>query len=209
MGKKLSVVSDNNELLRAFNRAMRAVAGTEVVTYESAPHSDQTITIFVMESTDFDSWLWGEFRVRSRAPLVVLGFEDKESFVSKHPVFKKHIVNHAYIEIPFRLRQLVSVLEKIRPIYDDDTRRFMVNDFCKAYEYALITHGLKIIANDKELTLKNLKAVEDFYEAKGDKDKIDFLAKTTREMRESNEWLDMAAKAKKRLVGDFQERKDV
>lgn len=166
--KKVLLVSENEGLYKSLRRALKATGAIKVENYAGGFYGKQSVVIKIMDNNSIDAWLWMEFRKRALNPLIVIGMENKSSFIQNNPVFANYPEEHAYFQIPFDLNVLSTTIGKLKPIYDNVTRKLIVNGYSKGYEYKLITHNLKIIKGDKSATIKNLLQVKDFYHSKGD-----------------------------------------
>ncbi|MEW6419758.1 MAG: hypothetical protein AB1480_16865 [Nitrospirota bacterium] len=209
MERKIIIVSEDEELRESFNRAFKTLLGIKVIKFNKSFDRKTDIILYYLNksSKDFDGWFCGLFRKKSLNPLIVIGINNEGAFIRDNPVFRNHPYNHAYITIPFRLQQFMDILNKIKPVYDDDTRMFIVNDYCKNYEYSLVTHELKIINKDKEKTLNNFAIVRDFYKGAGNKNKVNFIDGIMKKIKENDDWLNIAIKAKQTLVNDVEKGK--
>lgn len=208
MERKVIIVSEDEEFYESLNRAFKAFLDIEVIKLKKSFGREMDIILYCLNngSKDFGNWLCGVFRKKSCNPLVVLGVMDKESFIRENPVFRDYPYNHAYIPIPFKLQQIMDTLNTIKPIYDEVTRKFIIKDYCKNYEYTLITHELKIIDDDKIMTINNIEKVKDFYKGKGDKDKVNFLTEKMEKIKVDDGWLSIAIDLKQRLANDLGRR---
>jgi hypothetical protein len=207
--RKIIFFSEDEELYKSFNRAFAALLGIEVIKFKKGFGREMDFILYCLNncSKDFGNWFCGVFRKKSRNPLIVVGVMDKKSFIQENPVFIGHPYNHIYISLPFRLQEFIDNLVKIIPIYDEDTRKFIIKDYCKNYEYTLVTHELKIMSNDKKKTLNNFSIVKDFYKGEGNSNKVKFLTEIMQKIKENSDWLNITVKAKQTLVNDVEKRK--
>lgn len=198
MTSKVSFFSDNEELYSSFKRALRAVGDIDV----SKNLVKNSIVMFVMENNkDFGSWLWGEFRTKKKAinPLLVIGTEDKASFLVRFPVFSTYSDEHAYIQIPFDLSELLNTINNLKPIYDHVTKKLIVADYSKGYEHKLITHDLKIVERDKKAAVENFLKVRNFYDSIGEKEIVKLINEKIKIMGNMDEWEQVAVEVKEGL----------
>jgi hypothetical protein len=193
------LVSSNNELFNSLRRALRYLASIDLRLF-SGRLTDGSTVIYVMENDDIDSWLWGQFRKKSRSPLLVLGFEDKVSFISRNPIFGVYAEEHAYFQIPFDLRNFIAKIQNMRPIYDDVTRELLVDEYSKGYEHKLITHDMKVIKGDKAASLDNLRQVRDFYQSKGDWKATRIIHEKIKAIETADDWEHVAFNLRKYLI---------
>ena len=169
------------------------------------------IVIFVLENNkDFDSWLWSEFRTKKKAlnPLLVIGIENKHSFINRHPIFINYSDEHAYIQIPFDLPELLNTINNLKPIYDHVTRKLIVADYSKGYEHKLITHDLKIVEGDKKATIGSLKNARDFYDSTGEKEIVKLIDEKIKIMENMDEWEQVAVEVKEYLESRFKAKRN-
>jgi hypothetical protein len=136
MKMEIVFISKNEELYKSFKRAFKVIYDVQISVPKRRFTHDNIVVVYdlVRNAKELERWLCSMFRQKSRNPLVVLGVVDKESFIQENSAFRNHPYNHAYLTIPFELQQLVDILNKIKPIYDEDTRKFIVKDYCKNYE---------------------------------------------------------------------------
>jgi len=200
--KKVILISENEELYKSFKRAFKAIVNLKVVGYLIKFGIKQNIVMNItIDNNDINTWLWGEFRSIKKAlnPLIVIGTEDKESFIKKNPVFSAYSDEHAYFRIPFDLNNFLGKVRNMKPIYDNVTRKLMVKDFSKGYEYTLITHDLKIIKGDKTPTIENLLQIRDFYQSKGDNKTAKIIDEKVKAINSKDDWEQVALEIKNYL----------
>ncbi len=197
--KKTILISKSEELNKSFNRAMKAIAKAGVVKYTGKFGNKFTVVILILESNNVDTWLWGTFRKKANNPLIIINMEDKKSFLNRNPVFSVYSDEHAYFQIPFDLNEFINTVINLKPIHDDVTRKLIVNDYSKGYEYKLITHDLKIVEGDKKATIENFLKVRDFYDSIGEKKIIKLIDEKIKIMENMDEWEQVAVEAKEYL----------
>jgi len=187
--KKCIIVTDNDELYLSFRRAIRVHCGLDVIKFDGK-YGDKNSVVLLFEESNFESWLWGEFRGRKSAlnPLVLLGTEDEASFKQRNAVFKPYSAEHTYLRIPFDLKQLVQVIEEMKPIFDQVTRKIIVNNFAKEYEWKLITHDLKIIAGDKDSSIRNIMKAQEYYASINDMTAINCIKDGLESIDPDSDW---------------------
>lgn len=199
---KATLICASEELYKSFKRAFKAIANYEVVKYSGKFKGKQNIIMNIIENYDnMDSWLWGEFRTKKRAlnPLIVIGIESGKKLMDKYPIFLDYPDEHAYFQIPLDLKGLLNTVNRLKPIYDNDTRRIIVSDYSKGYEHKLITHDLKIIKGDKQATMNNLLAAKNFYHAKGDREILKIIDGSIKEIQMQDDWEQIAMDTKQYL----------
>jgi hypothetical protein len=192
---KVVVISENVELSNALKRAFKALADIEIVKNLRS----ECCVIFVLDHVkDFDSWLWGEFRMRKKAlnPLIVIGTDEEDVFISRNPLFSTIKDQHTYFQIPFDLQYLLDVIKQMKPIHDQDTRRLIVCDFSKGYEHRLVMHDFKIIKGDNKQTRDHIETVRNFYKDKGDVVTVRFIENKLKEMESNEAWNVVACELK-------------
>lgn len=204
--KDVIIISKSEELYRSLKRAINTIANINATQYESKYGNKQAIVIYIIEDVEIDSWLWGEFRKKALNPLIVIGFEDKRSFISKHPLFVDYSEEHAYIQIPFDLIELIKTLIKLKPIYNHAIRRVIVNDYSKAFEHKFITHDTKIIKEDKVQTISNFLQAKDFYSEKAENEIVKIIGKEVGLIKKSDDWQQIAFNLKKYLEARLKDR---
>ena len=200
---RVAVFTDNEELYSSLTRAFRAVYGVKIVIFRDLARKAETPVIYDNLTADegtFEKWVCGFFRRKLRNPLVVIGATDEESFIRTHPILSVYCYNHAYVSVPCGLEQLHAALTKLKPVDDEDTRRFIINDYCRDYEYALVTHDLKIVGGDRDLTILNFERVRDFYQGKRDRKTVEYLKMMLSRMRKEPVWMSTAQEAQKELI---------
>jgi hypothetical protein len=198
--KKVILINNENEdLYKFFKRALKTITDINVIRYNGKFGNKQKIVVFILENNHFYTWLWSEFRTKALNPLIVIGLEDKSFFISKNPVFATYKEEHAYFQIPFDLKNLITTIERLKPIYDHTTRKLIVADYAKGYEHKLITHDLKIIKGDKKTTIDNFFKVKEFYASKGERKLVNFLNNKLELLTNLNEWEDKAVEIKEFL----------
>jgi hypothetical protein len=200
--KSATLVSEDEELYRALKRASKAIANIRLEKYFRKVNGKDKVVIYQLNSREFSSWYCGEFRTKKRAlnPLIIIGTEDKESFLHQNPILKFYSDEHAYFQIPFSLRKFLDKISNLKHIYDQSTRKLMVKEFCSGYEYKLITHDLKIIKDNKTATIDNLLQVRDFYLSKGDNKTAKIIDKKIEKIQSRDDWEQIALEMKNDLV---------
>jgi len=197
--KVILLHNENVYFYKSFKRALKEIADINVVRYNGKFGNKQNIVLLFLENNHFDTWLWSEFRTKALNPLIVIGLEDKSSFISKNPVFTTYKEEHAYFQIPFDLKNLITTIERLKPIYDHITRKLIVADYAKGFEHKLITHDLKIIKGDQKATIDNFLKVQEFYASKGERKLVNFIDKKLELLNSLNEWEHIAVEIKKYL----------
>ncbi len=196
--KKIVLLYDNDEIYNSFKRAFKAIANIEVEKYSN--NINKNVVVMYMKSIDnIEHWMWKEFRKKSLNPLIAIGFENNKSFINKNPVFVDYYKEHAYIQIPFDLTEILSIIKDLKPIYDNVTKKIIINDYSKGYEYILITHDLKIIKGNKTATIDNLIGVKEFYHSKGDSKVVKTINEKIKEIETNDDWEQIAFKIKQDL----------
>ncbi len=201
LNKKAVLISENEELYGSFKRAFKTIANFELIRYSGEFKRKQNVVISIKEDNDIDSWLWSEFRTKKKAlnPLIVIGTKDKSSFFNSNPVFTDYSKEHIYIQIPFDLMELLNAISKLKPIYDNVTRKLIVSDYSKGYEYKLITHDLKIIKGDQQTTIDNLIKVKEFYSSKGNSKIVKIINERIKGIQANDDWEQTALEIKQYL----------
>lgn len=195
---KALLLSGNNELFSSLKRAMKFLVNIDLLKFSGRFHKNNTV-IYDMDKNEIDSWLWGKFRIKALSPLVVIGAEDKDSFINKNPVFSAYSDEHAYFQIPFELSIFIDKVHNMKPVYDHVTRKQMVKDFSNEHEHKLITHDLKIIKGDKTATIDNLLQVRDFYRSKGHRKIVNIIDEKIKEIQTKDNWEKIALEIKQHL----------
>jgi len=188
---RATLYSTSEDLYSSLKRALKFIAGIDLLRFSERFHKNITV-IYDMDKNEFDSWFWGKFRIKALSPLVVIGTEDKDLFINKHPVFSAYSDEHVYFQIPFDLKKMIFAIKKLKPIHDHNTRKYMVGDFSKGYEIRLITHDLKVIKGNKQSTMDNILKAKDFYYTKGDTKIVSFISRKIKEMQTKEHWEDTA-----------------
>jgi len=196
---KALFISNNHDLFNSLRRALRYLASIELCLF-SGRFTEGNTVIYVVENDEFNSWLWGQFRKKSRSPLLVFGFEKKDTFISRNPVFVAYSDEHAYFKIPFELPLIVDRLSRVKPLRDHDTRKRMVADYSQGYEFKLITHDLKIIQGNKDLTLDNFLQIRDFYLSQDNTNFVKIIDDKLVVIKESGEWESLALDLRNILI---------
>ncbi len=191
--------SNDEELYNAFRRALKYLPRIDLIKY-SGRFNKLNVVIYAMENDEIDSWLWGQFRRKSRSPLLIFGFEEKGSFISKNPVFAAYPDEHAYFQIPFDVRNFIDKMQNMKPIHDDVTRRGMVDGFSRGYEHKLVTHDLKIIRGDKTASINTLLEVQSFYHSKGDSETAKIIDKRVKDIESQDDWEQIALDCRTYLI---------
>lgn len=199
MVKYVIIVSEDNEIYESLRRSFSYIAKIKAISYKGKFNGRQAVVIFVMNNDEIDCWLWSKFRKKALNPLLVIGIEDKPHFTNRNPVFADYSKQHAYIQIPFDLTELLKAINELKPIYDQASRRVIFNAYSTGYEHKLITHDLKIIKGDIDTTITNLVKVKSFYESKGNSNTSKIIDQKISEMRLLENWEETAFWIKKYL----------
>lgn len=206
--KNIIIVSGDKELYRSCRRAFKALLCIEVINYKKSFHDADDPVLYFSDDTSniIANWLCSVLRNKSRNPIIVAGIEDAALFKKRNPIFEKFPYNHAYMQIPFELQQFRNILDELKCLYDEDIRKHMVKDYCKNYKYEMVTHALKIIANDKTTTLAYFKKVRDYYNGEGNRNKVKFIEGICQEIGIKEDWIDIAIAAKQYLIDNLEEK---
>lgn len=204
LNRQAVLISENEELYKSLRRALYAVGNLEVSKRGYTQDKNGVLIYVDNNKENLEKWICEKFRSRYLNPVITLGIEIKEDFEARLPLFKDRPYSHSYLSIPFTLKKLIDQIGKVKPIYDSVTRKIMHEDYCKLYEYKLITHDLKILSGDKEKTIKNFYTARDFYRRKGDKNTVKFIAGAVEKIKEKNDWERVAQDAKKILESKFE-----
>jgi hypothetical protein len=200
MSKRVIVISKDEEIKDALNRALRFITCHEAVGFGGRFYRN-TPVLYIHETDDaFDRWLCGQFRARALSTLIVLGVMKKEEFLQRYPIFRTYSQEHIYIKVPFELDELIEAIRSAKPIYDHATRRILYNDYCKNYEYKLITHDLKIIENDRNKTIEHFRNVLNYYKICGLRATADKIEKTLKEIATNDNWVELSERLKAELL---------
>ncbi len=120
----LIIYTENEELYNAFGRAIEALARIAVFKFSENSIKDEKGIILLATSEDkMKDMFYEDIRSTYLNPVVVIGFKEKEVFEKEHPLFYDHPFNHAYLEIPFKLEDLIAQLNEMIPISSQDIRR--------------------------------------------------------------------------------------
>jgi len=195
--KKVIIFFDNEELYKSYKRALEVIADMQIAKYSDKSNDKSDTVLYTLNEPDS----WWEFRTNKKAlnPLIIFGFEDEDTFVKRNPAIKAYNKEHAYIQIPFDLNSLIKVIKKLNPLYDHATRKMMVNNYLNRYEHKLITHDLKIIGNDKKVTISNFKKVVNFYKSKGMKEIASEINSGIKNIEQNKNWQHIALSMKECL----------
>ncbi len=177
----LIIYTENEELYNAFGRAIEVLASIKVLKFSEDSIKDENQIILLAASEDkMKDLFYEDIRPTYLNPVVVIGFKEKEVFEKEHPLFYDHPFNHAYLEIPFKLEDLIAQLGEMIPISSHNIRRAICGSDTgyKGYLLKLLSHDLlkerdgciKIMemvmrfVNRKELTIKTEKTIEEIRE---------------------------------------------
>lgn len=200
MNKRAILISEDDEVYCSFKRALKFVDDIEIMKF-SGKFKKKLSVIYDINNVNLDSWLWGDFRTKKKAlnPLIVIGTEERSRFLTNQPVFNTYSNVHAYFQIPFDLKELINSINTLKPIYDDITRKLIVDEYSKGYEYILITHDLKIIKRDLDTTIDNIVKVRDFYHYRDKKKISKIIDDKIIEMQTKGNWEEIAFEIKQYL----------
>ncbi len=206
MSKRVLVISKDKEIKNALKRALKFITDHRASGFNGRFYRN-TPVLYVHETEEgFDRWLCGQFRARALSPLIVIGMMKKEEFFERYPLFRTYSQEHVYIEVPFELDELVKAIESVRPIYDQATRRIIYNDYCRGYEYKLITHDLKIIENDRNKTIEYFRYVLDYYKTRNLRAMAERIEHVLEEIATKDNWVELAKQLKTEILQKWKKR---
>ena len=147
ISKKVVLVSEDEELYRAFRRALRAVGDITVFkfTEDSLKNKRKIILLLAVDENNLQEWFYGRIRgAKYLNPVMVIGFEEEKQFKKKHPLFDDHPYNHVYIKAPFNLLDFVNLLNDMVPISSQSIRKAICggDSGYKGYLLKLLSHDL-------------------------------------------------------------------
>ncbi len=141
----LIIHTEEIELYRAFERAIKILTKRSVLKFTEGSIVDKNKIILLATSEDkMKDLFYEDIRSKHLNPVVVIGFEEKEVFEKEHPLFYDHPFNHAYLEIPFKLEDLIAQLNDMIPISSQEIRRAICGSDTgyKGYLLKLLSHDL-------------------------------------------------------------------
>src|SRR3990167_9239421 len=112
MMKQINIISNNNELHKAFAHSLKAVGGMEVAAFTNCPITDKNQVILIaMPGQDIREIIYEQVRgAKYLNPIRVIGFKKRELFLKEFPLFSDHPYNHDYLRIPFDLLHFINSL---------------------------------------------------------------------------------------------------
>jgi len=158
ISKRVVVITDNEELYIALERAFRFLLGMRCVRMDSKASigKNSPILIILFEEQKVKSWLWEKIRKKYLNPVLVIGTEGTADFEKRNPVFKHHAYSHCYVQMPFLLQNIITrITSFLKPIYNQQERKLIYNSYSKC-EMTL----LKLLDHD---LLKNKKGCIDIF----------------------------------------------
>ncbi|MCR4342890.1 MAG: hypothetical protein NUV40_03245 [Patescibacteria group bacterium] len=162
MNKEVILFSENDELFKAFKRALKAVRGVEVCKFKTELlENEKRIVLITITEGNLQELFYEEIRSKYRNPVIVTGFEDRLIFEKEHPLFYDHPYNHTYLGIPFELEELINLFNEMIPISSQPIRQAICGSDrgYKGYILTLLSHDL---LKDMDRCIKILKMASNF-----------------------------------------------
>ncbi len=200
------MISHNEELYKAFGRALKAIEGISIFKFtDNCLENENIIVLLATVEEGLQYWLYEKIRLKYLNPVIVLGFEEKDSFEREYPLFYDHPYNHAYLKIPFSLIDFINLLENTIPLSSQEIRSAICGSEpgYKGYLLKLLSHDL---LKDRNRCIDILTLIEKFLdneELSGDTREA--IEKIKVEVR----WDDIAYEIGKRLEYKLKENKNV
>lgn len=200
------MISRDKELYKAFGRALKAIEGIPILKFTDDCLKNKNIIVFLATvEEELQYWFYEKIRSKYLNPVIVIGFEEKESFEKEYPLFYDHPYNHAYLKIPFNLFDFINLLENMIPLSSQEIRSAICG--CepgyKGYLLKLLSHDL---LKDRNRSSDILTLVEKFLD---DKELSDDTRKAIEGIKAEAKWSDIAYEIGKRLEYKLKENKDV
>ncbi|MEK6689967.1 MAG: hypothetical protein AAB257_05165 [Nitrospinota bacterium] len=194
--KKIVFISKNEELYKSFKRALSAVGSMTVLLFTNDSLKKKNRVVLISTPEDRIHELFYEtIRSKHLNPIVVIGFKEKESFEKEFPIFHDHPYNHAYIRIPFNLKEFIDLLKNMIPISSQAIRKAICGSDSgyKGYLLKLLSHDL---LKDKERCIEILHTTGNYLK---DKKLTKEIEDTTKDIEKEKDWSSIAHGIGKRL----------
>lgn len=200
------MISHNEELYKAFGRTLKALEGIPIFKFtDDCLKNENIIVLLATVEEELQYWFYEKIRSKYLNPVIVIGFEEKESFEKEYPLFYDHPYNHAYLKIPFNLIDFINLLENMIPLSSQEIRSAICGSEpgYNGYLLKLLSHDL---LKDRNRSIDILTLVEKFLD---DKELSDDTRKAIEKIKVEVRWDDRAYEIGKRLEYKLKENKDV
>lgn len=143
--KSIIFISEDDELFKAFKRALKAVGNIEVFKFKgNLLENGKSLVLLTTTEENLQELFYEKIRSQYLNPVIVTGFKDKALFEKEYPLFYDHPYNHAYLRIPFELEELIILFNDMIPISSQVIRLAICGSDggYKGYILTLLSHDL-------------------------------------------------------------------
>ncbi len=128
--KNVLLITTEKTFYKSLRKVLGVISNTDVGIASSEPElSDylkKNVDVLMCKETtrtELYKWLWNEIRIANKSPLpfVALGNNsiDAINIDARDIVFEKKSESHQYIELPYRLTEIIYSISDIQPVNED------------------------------------------------------------------------------------------
>ncbi len=208
ISKRVVVITDNEELYIALERAFRFLLGMRCVRMDSEASigKNSPILIILFEEQKVKSWLWEKIRKKYLNPVLVIGTEDIVDFEKRNPVFKHYLHSHYYIQVPFLLQDIITrITSFLKPIYNQQERKLIYNCYSKR-ETALLKLLDHDLLKNKKGCIDIFRQVKKYFLERNDQKMANYIASCLEKIKKEEMWANQAYQLAKILKDNIRGR---
>ena len=198
MIKKAIIIYEDEELHKSFRRALGAIGNIEVnkFTKDSLKNKNRIVLLAAPEEGDINEFVYSRIRSKYLNPIAIIGYKNRELFMTESLLFRDHPYNHYYIDVPFDLLEFIAILRDMLPISSQAIREAICGSDpgYKGYLLKLLGHDL---LSEKKRCVEILSLVSDYLKDKKLSKEIEAVANKIK--MESSDWPAIASKIGRKL----------